>query len=96
MSDQSYKIETFEQFCDSVEKQAWDTEHVFKPVEEWSEEDGDALFFRLDAGEPPCITSPISSGWDGEYFTHWMAMPKEFTTGYRMACIKSGINTKYR
>lgn len=90
------KIENFEQFCDEIEKLAWNTEQVFKPVEEWHEEDGLALFFKLDTGEAPFVTSPISSDWDADYFTHWMPLPNEFTTGYRMACIKSGIRTEYR
>jgi hypothetical protein len=90
------KIETFEQFCSALEERAWNTEQVFKPVDEWGEDDGLALFFKLDAGEPPVVTSPLSSDWDSNYFTHWMAMPDAFTTGYRLACIKSGINTAYR
>lgn len=90
------KIENFEQFCDEIEKLVWDTDHVFKPVSDWHEEDGLALFFKLDAGEPPVVTSPMSSDWDDDYFTHWMQLPEEFTTDYRMACIKSGIKTEYR
>ena len=85
------KIQTFDQFCEEIERLAWDSEHVFKPVSEWHEDDGDALFFKLHAGEPPVVTSPNSMNWDGKYFTHWMSMPAEFTTGYRMACIMSGI-----
>lgn len=87
---------TFEQFCDAIERRAWDTEKVFRPVEEWHEEYVIALFFKLDAGEPPEVTSPLSSDWDGNYFTHWMPLPEEFGRGYRMACIKSGIPTTYR
>lgn len=90
------KIETFEQFYDTIEKQIWDTEKIFKPVDEWHEEDGPALFFKLDAGEPPVVTCPLSSDWDGSYFTHWMSLPDEFKFGYRVACIKSGICTTYR
>lgn len=90
------KIENFEQFCDEIERIEWDTEKVFMPVEEWDEDDGDALFFKLDAGEPPIVTSPLHSNWDNDYFTHWMRLPDEFKRGYRMACIKSGIKTNYR
>jgi len=90
------KIENFDQFCQEAERLVWNTEQVFKPVAEWHEEDGLALFFKLDAGEPPSVTSPTSSDWDGGYFTHWMALPAAFTTAYRMACIKSGIHTEYR
>lgn len=90
------KIETIDQLWDEMEARAWDTEKVFQPVEDWHEEDGTALFFKLDSGEPPEVTSPLHSDWDGSYFTHWMPLPQEFTTGYRMACIKSGIKTNYQ
>lgn len=71
------------------------SEPVFQPVSEWNEEIGQALFFCLDAGEPPQVTSPISSDWDSKYFTHFMLLPKEFgyVNDYRRACIKSGIET---
>ena len=89
------KIETLDQLFEALEERLWNTECVFKPVNEWCEEDGDALFFRLDAGESPTVTSPTSSNWIEDYFTHWMALPKEFTAEhkYRLACIKSGIRT---
>jgi len=86
----------FEGFFKALEKKAWNTELVFYPVDDWTEEEGDALFFKLDAGEPPVVTSPITSNWDQNYFTHYMPLPDEFKKGYRMACIKSGIDTKYR
>jgi hypothetical protein len=89
------KIENYNQFCDEIERQAWGTNQVFKSVDQWHEEDGIALFFKLDAGEPPFVTSPLCSDWDSEYFTHWMPLPYEFKQGYRMACIESGINTEY-
>lgn len=78
------------------EQQIWNTESVFKPVSDWTEDDGQALFFRLDAGEPPQVTSPISSDWDPTYFTHFMALPKELVSinKYRETCIKSGIETE--
>lgn len=92
------KIETFDQFCDEADRQAWNTEQIFRPLEAWGEDDGDALFFKLDAGEPPVVTSPLTSNWDGGYFTHWMPLPKELikTSDYRIACIKSGIETQFR
>ena len=88
-----------EQFEDSldhpIEQSYWDTEQIIKPVSEWHEEDGPALFFRLDAGEPPEVTSPITDGYDSDYFTHWTPLPDMFgmNNAYRMACIKSGIPT---
>lgn len=87
-------IDNYEQLMERVEKNAWNTKQVFKPVDDWFEEDGLALFFKLDAGEPPFVTSPISSDWDSEYFTHWMPLPYEFQQGYRLACILSGIKSE--
>lgn len=89
------------EYLDSLsesEKEVWNTEDVFKPVSEWHEDDGQALFFKLDAGESPAVTSPISSDWIDDYYTHWMALPKEFRLicDYRTACIKSGVETKFR
>lgn len=71
---------------------------IFFPVEDWHEEDGDALFFKLDAGEPPQVTSPITVGFDSDYFTHWMRLPDEFHSvkAYQAACKKSGIETSMR
>ncbi|MGB2264137.1 MAG: hypothetical protein ACPH3C_03045 [Glaciecola sp.] len=90
------KINSFEELFNEVEKLAWDTEKVFHSVDEWHDDDGIALFFKLDAGERPFVTSPLCSDWDGDYFTHWMPLPDEFRYGYRMACIKSGIKTEYK
>lgn len=80
------------------EQQVWGLEPVFKPVSEWTEEDGQALFFRLDVGEPPAVTSPISSDWDGKYYTHWMKLPEVFChiNEYRAACIRSGVETSQK
>jgi len=91
-------IENYDEFCDSVNSQIWNTEPVFKPNHEWDEDDGLALFFKLGSREPPEVTSPISSNWDKSYFTHWMALPKELVEEdcYRIACIKSGIQEEFR
>jgi len=71
---------------------------IFYPVSEWHEDDGDCLFFKLDVGEPPVVTSPLSSDWDQEYFTHWMHLPDELklTAKYIDTCLQSGINTQMR
>lgn len=67
---------------------------VFKPVSEWDEEDGVALFFKAGAGEPAEATSPEATCFDSTYHTHFMAMPKElkFTKDFKEACERSGIN----
>ncbi|MFS1426097.1 hypothetical protein LMH73_002670, partial [Vibrio splendidus] len=74
----------------------WDSEKTFRPVSDWHEDHGNCLFFRLDAGEPPSVTSPISSDWDSDYFTHFMKLPKELThtSDYVQTCINSGIITE--
>lgn len=88
-------INNFDEFCVAVEHNAWNTETIFKTVGDWTEDDGQALFFKLDSGEPPEVTCPLTVGFDFEYFTHWLPMPNEFGRGYRMACIKSGIKTSF-
>lgn len=88
-------IESFYESISAEEKLLWGTEKVFRPLSEWNEEDGQVLFFRLDVGEAPEVTSPITSGFDFNYFTHWMPLPKVFghVNNYRAACIKSEIET---
>jgi hypothetical protein len=87
---------TYDAFCNMADEMDWNTKKIFKPIEEWHEDFGCALFFKVDGGEPPMVTSPISSNWVENYFTHWMAMPTAFTTDYRFTCILSGIDTKHR
>jgi hypothetical protein len=69
----------------------------FNPVENWDEEDGTCLFFKLDAGEPPEVTSPMQTDFDPGYFTHFARMPKEFCAidDYVSACRASGIRSKF-
>jgi hypothetical protein len=64
---------------------------VFRSLADWDEDDGDALFFKLGSGEPPVITSPLLTDFDRDYYTHWLPMPVEFTTGYADACNASGL-----
>ena len=94
-SDKTSTATYFDQLSDK-EQSLWNSEPVFKPVSEWSEEIGNALFFALDVGEPPYVTSPLSCDYDAKYFTHFMLLPIELTLvqNYRAACIKSGMETK--
>ncbi len=87
--------EQYEDLLPYEEQRVWDTEKVFYSVDEWHEDLGQCLFFKLDAGEPPEVTSPITSNWDNDYFTHFMRLPTALTlsSAYRDACIKSGIQT---
>jgi len=43
----------------------------FYPVDEWNEDLGLCLFWRLPIEEPPMITDPITSSWIDNYFTHF-------------------------
>ena len=73
-----------------------DDQEVFRPVDEWHEDIGTVIFFKLHAGEPPCITDPLSSDWVDGYFTHWIPLPKCFSTydNYIAACERSGIEVE--
>lgn len=70
-----------------------DDHEIFRPLDEWHEDDGTVIFFKLHAGEPPCITDPLSSDWVDNYYTHWLPLPKCFLTNdnYVAACERSGI-----
>ena len=41
-----------------------------RPLEEWHEDYGDALWWRFPIEEPPYVGSPLSEDWTG-YHTHW-------------------------
>ena len=43
---------------------------VARPLDEWSEEDGDAIWWTLPVCEPPWIGMPSDCDWPG-YHTHW-------------------------
>lgn len=49
------------------------------PIDEWGEEDGDVLWWRLPVEEPPQVTSPISSDWTENYYTHYSKLPFVWT-----------------
>lgn len=49
--------------------------HTARPVEEWHEDDGFALFWRLPVCEPPYVGSPNCDDWDDSY-THWTPLPE--------------------
>jgi hypothetical protein len=36
---------------------------VVHPLEDWHDDDGDVLWWRLPVCEPPMVSSPISSDW---------------------------------
>lgn len=50
-----------------------------RPLEEWHEEIGDVLWWRLPVEEPPWCGTPLDSDWTDGYYTHWTPyiLPKE-------------------
>ena len=85
----------YEDLLSGKQQTNWDLDKVFFPISEWHEDLGSCLFFKLDAGEPPVVTSPLSCSWDSSYFTHFMELPIELrlTKEYVKTCISSGIKT---
>src|SRR5699024_734820 len=41
------------------------------PAEEWAEEDGDVIWWRLPVEEPPYIGSPLCDDFTFNYYTHF-------------------------
>ena len=44
-----------------------------RPLEEWHEDMGSALWWRFPIKEPPYVGCPLCSDWSG-YHTHWTAI----------------------
>ena len=62
------------------------------PVAEWSEDDGDVLWWRLPVEEPPYVGSPLCDDWEPGYYTHFtrlqvpaaaIPLPQQETTNDR-------------
>lgn len=51
-----------------------------RPLDEWSEEDGPALWWKFPINEPPYCGSPLYSDWPG-YHTHWTRIPMPIVPG---------------
>lgn len=49
--------------------------NTLRPIEEWCEEYGDCLFWRVPIEEPPYCGTPLDDEWPrmefGEYYTHF-------------------------
>lgn len=41
-----------------------------RSLEQWDEEQGNVLWWRLPVDEPPYVGTPLDSNWPG-YHTHW-------------------------
>lgn len=52
---------------------------LVKPVSDWHDDEGDALFFNIHVGEPPEVTSPLSDDFRDDYYTHYCPLPPVFT-----------------
>ena len=42
-----------------------------RPADEWHDDDGTVLWWRLPVEEPPYVGSPLNSDWTEGYYTHW-------------------------
>lgn len=47
---------------------------VARPLKEWSEDDGEALWWRFPVAEAPYVGSPLASDWPGCH-TYWTPLP---------------------
>lgn len=45
-----------------------------RPLDDWHEDDGPALWWRFPVNEPPYAGTPLDSDWPG-YHTHWTPLP---------------------
>lgn len=53
-----------------------------RPLDEWHEDDGPVLWWRLPVDEPPWAGTPLDSDWQiggdgpgGAWYTHWTPLP---------------------
>lgn len=47
-----------------------------RPLEEWHEDFGDVLWWKLPIEEAPFVGSPLDSSFPGDYHTHWSPIPQ--------------------
>jgi hypothetical protein len=48
---------------------------VPRPGSEWTEDDGDVLWFHYPICEPPWIGSPLSEDFDEDWYQWWTPLP---------------------
>lgn len=58
-------------------QQAFIDARVTRPLSEWHDDDGAALWWRFPIVEPPYVGTPGDSDWPG-YHTHWTAVVEPF------------------
>lgn len=51
-----------------------DSLYVLRPLAEWHEDMGPAIWWLLPIKEPPYCGTPLDSDWPG-YHTHWSSLP---------------------
>ena len=49
---------------------------LWRPADEWSDDDGDALWAKHPVHEPPYVGSPLCDDWT-EGYTHWLPLSNE-------------------
>lgn len=54
--------------------EAWLDAVTPRPLDEWSDDDGCVLWWRLPVEEPPYCGSPNCSTWHEDYYTHWIPL----------------------
>lgn len=47
----------------------------WQPEAEWHEDMGEVLWCRVPVDEPPVVTTPLSSSWTDDYYTHFHVLP---------------------
>lgn len=54
----------------------------FRTPDEWHEDFGDVLWWRLPLTESPWVGSPLCDEWEQDYFTHWspIIVPEQVTS----------------
>lgn len=45
-----------------------------KPIEEWHEDDGNVIWWKLPIEEPPYVGTPLDSDFEEEYYTHFTSI----------------------
>ena len=69
------EVEDVSRHAIKVAIEAWCNDTFkLRPLDEWGEEDGPVLWWKLPIEEPPWCGTPLDSDWPG-YQTHWCHLP---------------------
>jgi hypothetical protein len=61
----------------AVEAQKQAEEHkALHPIDEWHEDFGPVLWWRVPIQEPPYCGSPLEDDFPEDYYTHWSKLPE--------------------